>query len=208
MRPATIDERPSGVHPLDASLASFALAGSVTEAMHCCSACTHAAWFGAVAAGLDHVHSRDVIHRDLKPENLLLREASVEEASDAPPDVVIADFGLSKEVGQVSGEDSPLARNHTTGVGTASYAHTLMRVRSMSEDALWTRMTKIEKAKGRHAVTKMRLFARVAYLERLYDLADACKDALERLVDALGDPKDDETTDAPAPDLGPAVDDA
>ncbi|KAH8050610.1 eukaryotic translation initiation factor 2-alpha kinase [Aureococcus anophagefferens] len=29
---------------------------------------------------------------------------------------------LSKEVGQVSGEDSPLARNHTTGVGTASYA--------------------------------------------------------------------------------------
>ena len=77
---------------------------------------------GAVAAGLDHVHSRDVIHRDLKPENLLLREASVEEASDAPPDVVIADFGLSKEVGQVSGEDSPLARNHTTGVGTASYA--------------------------------------------------------------------------------------
>mmetsp|Transcript_12584 Transcript_12584/g.40456 ORF Transcript_12584/g.40456 Transcript_12584/m.40456 type:complete len:329 (+) Transcript_12584:61-1047(+) len=61
---------------------------------------------GAVAAGLDHVHSRDVIHRDLKPENLLLREASVEEASDAPPDVVIADFGLSKAL-----------PNSTTGLG-------------------------------------------------------------------------------------------
>ena len=59
-------------------------------------------------------------------------------------------------------------QRRATIVGTASYAHTLMRVRSMSEDALWTRMNKIEKAKGRHAVTKMRLFARVAYLCLLY----------------------------------------
>ena len=109
---------------------------------------------------------------------------------------------------ELAAERNAGQQRRATIVGTASYAHTLMRVRSMSEDALWTRMNKIEKAKGRHAVTKMRLFARVAYLERLYDLADACKDALERLVDALGDPKDDETTDAPAPDLGPAVDDA
>mmetsp|Transcript_17402 Transcript_17402/g.54349 ORF Transcript_17402/g.54349 Transcript_17402/m.54349 type:complete len:215 (+) Transcript_17402:80-724(+) len=45
-------------------------------------------------------------------------------------------------------------------VGTASYEHTLMRVRSMSEAALWTRMKRIEQAKGRHAVTKMRRLRR------------------------------------------------
>lgn len=88
-------------------------------------------------------------------------------------------------------------QQRATIVGTASYAHTLMRVRTMSEDALWRRMKTIEKAKGQHAVTKMRLFARVCFLEELFELADACSEALKRLIDVLGDPNDDETTDAP-----------
>ena len=78
--------------------------------------------------------------------------------------------------------------------GTASYQHTVMRcvcialltpfrlartsadaavcdqcrsqsVRTMDEKALARRMTVIERAKGRHAVVKMRLFARVLFLE-------------------------------------------
>ena len=49
-------------------------------------------------------------------------------------------------------------------VGTASYAHTLMRVRTMDEPALGRRIAAIERAKGQHAVVKMRLFARVLCL--------------------------------------------
>ena len=89
-------------------------------------------------------------------------------------------------------------QQRATIVGTASYAHTLMRVRTMSEAALWTRMKKIEQAKGQHAVTKMRLFARVCFLEEYFDLADACTEALARLVAALGDPCEDEVVETPA----------
>ena len=89
-------------------------------------------------------------------------------------------------------------QRRATIVGTASYAHTLMRVRTMSEAALWTRMKKIEQAKGQHAVTKMRLFARVCFLEEYFDLADACTEALARLVAALGDPCEDEVVETPA----------
>lgn len=39
-----------------------------------------------------------------------------------------------------------------TIVGTASYSHTLMRVRTMSEQALGNRIKAIERAKGQHAV--------------------------------------------------------
>lgn len=75
-----------------------------------------------------------------------------------------------------------------TIVGTASYQHTLMRVRTMTEKALGNRVRAIERAKGKHAVTKMRLFARVLCLEGYDDLAEEAKDALERLIEKLGDP--------------------
>ena len=79
-----------------------------------------------------------------------------------------------------------------TVVGTASYEHTLMRVRSMSDKALWTRMRKIETAQGRHAVVKMRLFGQIAFLEKKDELAEACVKALGRLVALLGDTPDDD----------------
>ena len=41
-------------------------------------------------------------------------------------------------------------------VGTASYQHTLMRARTMSHPALANRIKAIERAKGKHAVVKMR----------------------------------------------------
>ena len=78
-------------------------------------------------------------------------------------------------------------------VGTASYEHTLMRVRSMSDKALWTRLKTIERAKGQHAVAKMRLFGRIAFLEKKHDLAEACVDALARLIEDLGDTTENTT---------------
>ena len=73
-------------------------------------------------------------------------------------------------------------------VGTASYQHTLMRARTMSHPALANRITAIERAKGKHAVVKMRLFARVLFLEGNEGLADDAAAALARLIDELGDP--------------------
>ena len=73
-------------------------------------------------------------------------------------------------------------------VGTASYQHTLMRVRTMSLSALSNRIKAIERAKGKHAVVKMRLFARVLFLEGNEGLADDAAAALARLVEELGDP--------------------
>lgn len=77
-------------------------------------------------------------------------------------------------------------------VGTASYQHTLMRVRTMSEPALKNRIAAIERAKGKHAVVKMRLFARVTFLEGLEALARSATEAFERLVAELGDPEEEE----------------
>ena len=57
------------------------------------------------------------------------------------------------------------AQRRASVVGTASYRHTLMRVRTMDENALARRIKAIERAKGKHAVIKMRLFARVLFLE-------------------------------------------
>eukprot|EP01133_Synstelium_polycarpum_P016846 gene16846-20030_t len=47
-----------------------------------------------IVSAVGYLHSIDIVHRDLKPENLLLKSAS----SDL--DVAIADFGLSKIIGQ------------------------------------------------------------------------------------------------------------
>lgn len=83
-------------------------------------------------------------------------------------------------------------QERATIVGTASYQHTLMRVRTMDEAALGRRITAIERAKGKHAVIKMRLFARVLFLEGHEWLASDAAEALERLIDELGDPEADE----------------
>ena len=80
-----------------------------------------------------------------------------------------------------------------TIVGTASYQHTLMRVRTMTEPKLRNRMNAISRAKGQHCVTKMRLFARILFLEGYEELAEECAEELSALIGILGDAKDDET---------------
>ena len=64
---------------------------------------------------------------------------------------------------------------------TASYAHTLDRVLSMSMKALESRMRKIERANGKYAIVKMRMFAEVLLLEGYEDLAKKCEESLLRL---------------------------
>uniref|UniRef100_A0A6U0DH25 Uncharacterized protein n=1 Tax=Pycnococcus provasolii TaxID=41880 RepID=A0A6U0DH25_9CHLO len=71
--------------------------------------------------------------------------------------------------------------------GTASYKHTLMRVKTMSENALKNRVKAIERSKGKHAVVKMRLFAQVLFLEGYEELSEEAAAALARLVELLGE---------------------
>jgi len=47
-----------------------------------------------IVSAVEYLHNIDIVHRDLKPENLLLKTA------DNDLDVALADFGLSKIVGQ------------------------------------------------------------------------------------------------------------
>jgi len=47
-----------------------------------------------IVSAVEYLHGIDIVHRDLKPENLLLKRA------DDDLEVALADFGLSKIVGQ------------------------------------------------------------------------------------------------------------
>ena len=68
---------------------------------------------------------------------------------------------------------------------TATYEHTWMRVRTMSDKALERRITVIENALGKDCVVKMRMFAEVLLLAEKDDLATKAQEALDRLL-ALG----------------------
>jgi len=64
---------------------------------------------------------------------------------------------------------------------TATYEHTWMRVRTMSDKALERRINVIEHALGEHCVVKMRMFAEVLVLAEKFDLASKATEALNRL---------------------------
>lgn len=51
----------------------------------------------AVADALDYAHSRGLLHRDVKPANILLGDANPRRR------ILLADFGIARELGEVSG---------------------------------------------------------------------------------------------------------
>lgn len=65
---------------------------------------------------------------------------------------------------------------------TATYEHTWMRVRTMSDKALGTRIKVIERMAGQHCLVKMQMFAEVLVLVGKDELALLASDALDRLV--------------------------
>lgn len=74
---------------------------------------------------------------------------------------------------------------------TATYEHCLMRVRSMSDKRLQTRIKVIERAAGKHCVIKMAIFKSCLQDENKWELADMAASALERLK-SLVPPLEDE----------------
>ncbi|HXO48383.1 MAG TPA: serine/threonine-protein kinase, partial [Mycobacterium sp.] len=52
----------------------------------------------AVADALDYAHQRGLLHRDIKPANILLAEADAKGRR-----IVLADFGIAREAGDISG---------------------------------------------------------------------------------------------------------
>jgi serine/threonine protein kinase, bacterial len=53
---------------------------------------------GAVADALDYAHLRGLLHRDVKPANILLTEAGSRGRR-----ILLADFGIAREIGGISG---------------------------------------------------------------------------------------------------------
>lgn len=52
----------------------------------------------AVADALDHAHQRGLLHRDIKPANILLSDAGARGRR-----IMLADFGIARQVGDISG---------------------------------------------------------------------------------------------------------
>eukprot|EP01134_Creolimax_fragrantissima_P003614 CFRG3614T1 len=82
--------------------------------------------------------------------------------------------------------DKLLEKHKAAGLklpATATYGHTLYRVRTMSEEALERRVRVIESAEGNYAVIKMQMFAEVLILEGYEKVAQEAKEALDRLLE-------------------------
>lgn len=117
--------------------------------------------------------------------------AIVENASTIPP---LAEQEEQEEeaINEVDDEEMKLrieklqalhtARGTEIKNPTATYQHTWMRVKTMSDKALETRIRVIEKAQGQHALVKMQMFTEVLLLAGKEQLSNLALAALQRLL--------------------------
>ena len=64
---------------------------------------------------------------------------------------------------------------------TATHEHCMMRIRTMSEKALNTRINRIEKAAGKFCIVKMAVFKSCLQEANMWDLAEHASESLARL---------------------------
>ena len=99
---------------------------------------------------------------------------------------------LQRAVKIAEAEEGTTSATGSSKNPTATYAHTLMRIKSMSPAALANRVKAIERATGKHCVVKMAIFKSCLQDEGMWDLAKLASDALERLKGLLPLPPADE----------------
>lgn len=68
---------------------------------------------------------------------------------------------------------------------TATYAHCLHRVRTMTEKALYNRVRVIERSAGKHCVIKMAIFKSCLQDEDMWDLADGKQHTIPNMMRRL-----------------------
>eukprot|EP00286_Rhodomonas_abbreviata_P022890 CAMPEP_0181315024 /NCGR_PEP_ID=MMETSP1101-20121128/15142_1 /TAXON_ID=46948 /ORGANISM="Rhodomonas abbreviata, Strain Caron Lab Isolate" /LENGTH=217 /DNA_ID=CAMNT_0023422179 /DNA_START=69 /DNA_END=722 /DNA_ORIENTATION=- len=132
--------------------------------------------------------------RSARQMGVSVKEEGRPEPRHLPEDIKAWDETKASKEEHDAAEDEHVRRwagrqGKQTIVGTASYQHTLKRVMTMSEDALERRMRAIERACGKFAVIKMRLFARVLCLEGYEELSYQATESLNRLIAILGEPE-------------------
>lgn len=86
-------------------------------------------------------------------------------------------------------------RNSAYKNPTATYEHTWMRVRTLTDKALLNRIKVIESRAGQHCLVKMRMFAEVLLLADKEELGKAASEALDRLLTEAGDGSEDKVVD-------------
>ena len=121
-------------------------------------------------------------NQPLPPLSTKTREEIIEERKGWVRECREVRLQAAKEVA-VAGMEKAAKENPT-----ATYDHCLMRVRTMTDKALKNRIKAIERAAGKHCVVKMAIFKCCLQDQELWELAELCSDALERLKALLPPP--------------------
>lgn len=73
-----------------------------------------------IASGIGHLHSLGIVHRDIKPPNILVAYANPHSPSSSSLKMLLSDFGLSKRIDSMGGQNSFSQTMHHPG-GTAGW---------------------------------------------------------------------------------------